>query len=77
MIYKQRVSSSEPLLLTEEAPLLIFSPCYAFRLGHTIAIALFTAILTAFAALTIALFVAHHLVAIAIITKPNMGGVKH
>jgi hypothetical protein len=34
IIYKQRVPSSVPLLLIEEAPLLVFSPCYALCLGR-------------------------------------------
>ena len=34
IIYKSRVRSSVPLQLTEEAPLLVFSPCYALCLGH-------------------------------------------
>jgi hypothetical protein len=35
IISKQRVPSSVPLLLTEDAPLLdFFSPCYALCLGH-------------------------------------------
>ncbi len=34
IISKQRVPSSVPLLLTEEAPLLVFCPCYALCLGH-------------------------------------------
>ncbi len=33
IISKQRVPSSLRLLLTEEAPLLVFSPCYALCLG--------------------------------------------
>ncbi len=34
IISKQRVPSSVLLLLTEEAPFLFFSPCYALCLGH-------------------------------------------